>query len=270
MRLQSKELALQVGSALDHPTAKGDKRERLLRSFLQNRLGSMVGSTKGEIVDSRGVSSQGEYDLIAFSNEPGASIATDDERQLVRVEDVIFTTEIKSELKSEHLEEAFSKQNKELVQLSRFYAALPSLKPLLMLKDKLSGEASAQTMDKLTKAGVGSWEDFESIPAIPNFFFAYKAPTIETVQKYLQFPCVDAICALGSYTVSKQGLGLTSQTSGDVILWGEGDDALGAFVHLVERSIDAHRGARMWVRPLWERYFHSPELHRREADKATR
>lgn len=49
----------------DHPTAKGDGREDLLRRFLAERVGTTFGVSKAEVVDSEGNTS-GELDVVIF------------------------------------------------------------------------------------------------------------------------------------------------------------------------------------------------------------
>ncbi len=243
--------------SLDHPTAKGDGREELVREFLRQRVGSAFGVVKGEIIDSVGKST-GEFDAIIYDQRTAASVTAVGDREAVRVEAAVATVEVKSNLSTDDLKELFAKQNKEILQLNRFYRATSTLRAMGRFT-----KSWTQT-EKIFASGLNPLLHHESIPAVVSFVFAFEGPRKETVADYIQFPFVDVVTVLGKYTVAKPHLGFSANPPGDPMLWAEGEDALGGFLFLVEECLENYLEARDWVAPAWRRYFFSPETLRAE------
>ncbi len=252
LRIAGKHLAADALTALGNTTARGDKREELVCTFLRDRVGTAFGVTKGEVIDSVGKTT-GEYDAIIFDSRVAPSIATEAGRQVVRVEAVVATVEVKSELKTEHLEKMFTRQNKEILQLNRFYNPTKALRPLLAWKK--TADQTKQVLDE----GINPMDHYESIPSIVSFVLGLSGPKMNTIERWLQFPGVDVVCVLGKYTAAKNPIGFASNPP-DLVLWAEEEDALGAFLYLVETALENHLEARTWVAPQWRRYFFSPEV----------
>jgi hypothetical protein len=73
MRIVSRQMAARTESIADHPTAKGDEREQLLRRELERAIGGLFAVAKAEVVDSTGRSS-GEIDTVVYDRRVGACI----------------------------------------------------------------------------------------------------------------------------------------------------------------------------------------------------
>lgn len=262
-RTESAKLKALAASSFDHPTAKGDSREELVREFLRPRIGTAFGIEKAEIVDSDGRTT-GEYDAVVFDARTGGALASEGGRRVVRVESAVLTIEIKSQLRHDDLKELFTHQNKELLQLHRRYrptqellnlqhlqrAALP-FKNSEVANDDAKRHARTEAM---FKDGLLAMMHHESIPEVSSFVFGFEGCAVDGTQPYLQFPGVDVVSILGEYTVAKENVGFPANPPG-LLLWAEGDDALGAFVFLIERCLDLYLEGRRWVSPAWERYF---------------
>jgi len=248
IRNESESLLANAKTALNHSGAKGDGRESLLRSVLQRHLGANFGVTKGEIVDSRGKGT-GEIDLIVYDRRAGACVVEFGGRRVIRVESVVCTVEVKSTLQTKDLEDLFHHQNKELLQLMRFYRPTPMLD--LVTRFKKSIEDTGRI---LQKEGVSPFTHYENIPSIPSFVFAYDGISTATAAGQLQFPGVDVICVLGKYTIAKNNLGFFTNPP-DLVQWAEGADALGGFLFLVEQAVERFTEASAFVRPFWQNYF---------------
>ncbi len=262
LRAEADKLASNAKSPFDNTTAKGDGREDLILAFLRERVGSAFGVTKGEIIDSVGKST-GEYDAIIYDQRAASAVASEGNRAVVRVEAVAATVEVKSILETKHLKELFAHQNKEILQLLRFYRPTPWLRALGKFTK------SWDDTERVFAAGLCPMMHHENIPTVVSFVFAFSGLGMDSVGEWLQFPGVDVICVLGSYTVAKQRIGFSANPP-DLQIWAEQEDALGAFLFLIEDCLEKHIESRQWVAPEWRRYFFSPELLQAESRKTGR
>jgi hypothetical protein len=247
----SRKLKADAESVLDHPTARGDHREELFLEMLRVRLGSSFDVVKAEVIDSHGRST-GEYDAVIYDRCTGSCVTEEHGRWLIRVESVVATVEIKSDLESKHLKELFVHQNKEILQLTRHYV------PTWELELARFGNPGGLERDQeKLKSGVNPMDHFENIPAVASFVFAFGGLSKDTVAQHIPLPGIDAVCVLNKYTMAKTKLGYSDNPS-QVQMWAEGADALGAFFFLIEQAQEHHIEAMRFVRPLWRRYFLAP------------
>lgn len=245
---RSMEAESQKVGILGHPTAKGDGREDAVCGFLRDRVGTTFGVSKAEVIDSRGCTT-GEYDCAIYDQSIAASLHVEDKRRVVRVEALAMTVEVKSELRSEHADELWG-NNKGLIQLTRFYKPTPLLSIVLrVLPQDKRDEAATMFRD-----GLHPFMRHQDVPAIVSGFFAFDGPEVNTAAQYMSHPGVDFICVLNKYTIAKGNLG-TSLNMGRPILYGEGIDALGAFLHVTEMILQNFRASRTFVWPDTARYY---------------
>jgi hypothetical protein len=256
LRREGRKLAARAELSLDHPTARGDGREALVRKFLRRRIGSSFGVAKAEVIDSKGRTT-GEFDAVIYDKRTAAAVAIEAGRKAVRVEAVAATIEVKSELKSAHLDEVFQRSNKDLLQLTRFY------EPSMLLRAVGPTAPDWAKTETLLHEGLNAMLHHQNIPEVVSFVFGFGGVSKETTIPQLQLLGVDVICVLGSYVVAKQNIGFSGNPPA-LELWAEGEDALGAFLFLVERCLDNYLDSTRWVSPLWRRYFFSPEVVKAE------
>jgi hypothetical protein len=254
MRWEAAKLTAKAMLSLDHPTAKGDGSEHLVRKFLSKRIGSSFGIAKAEVIDSLGRTT-GEYDAVIYDKRTAAAVVAEAGRKAVRVEAVVATVEVKSDLRAADMEDMFKHGNNELMQLTRFFT--PSMF-LNVLGPRTPDWAKTEVV---FRDGLSAMMHHQNIPEVVSFAFGFQGLTKERAADALQSPGVDAVCVLGEYTGAKSKLGFTANPP-DLELWSEGDDALGAFLFLVEEALDNYLEARRWVSPHWRRCFLSPELLR--------
>jgi hypothetical protein len=230
----------------DHPSAKGDGGEDILRRFLAERVGTAFGISKAEIIDSAGISTN-EFDAIIYDQSVSSSLHVLGHRRIVKVESVAVTIEVRTTLKAGELKKVESTISAGLLQLDRRYKpsqALLSVATVMTEKDK-------QVFDK----GLSTISDHKNIPYIVNAVFAYDGPSIDTACKYLTNPLLDVICVLGKYTIARRHPGFSSCEPKAIVEWGVGNDALGAFFHVIEGILENFRESRHWIRPDNESYY---------------
>lgn len=251
LRTLGRKLAANSESVLEHPTARGDHREEVFLDALRVRLGSSFAAVKSEVIDSSGRST-GEYDAVIYDNRTGSCVTEEHGRHLVRIESVVATVEIKSSLETKHLNDLFAHQNKEILQLTRYY------EPNWVLKLARATDSDGLQRDvKALNSGINPMGHYETIPQIVSLVFAFGGLSLDTMNHHVQLPGIDAVCVLGKYTVAKAKLGY-SDNPAQVQLWAEGDDALGAFFFLIEQVQAHYLEALQFVQPLWRRYFLAP------------
>ena len=234
LRTLSRKLRGNSESVLDHPTARGDHREGLFVDALRVRLGATFDAVKAEVIDSDGRST-GEYDAVIYDKRTGACVAAEDGRRVIRVESVVATVEIKSVLKTSHLEELFSLQNKEMLQLTRYY------EPTAELQFARLGDPEGLQRDvNALRNGVNAMMHYETIPQVVSLVFAFSGLSSDTIGQHLQLPSIDAVCVLDKYAAAKRELGYSANPP-QLEMWAEGEDALGA---LRRASLLAPSGVR--------------------------
>lgn len=239
----------EVAGILEHPTAKGDGREDLLCEFLRERIGTAFGVSKAEVVDSEGHTT-GELDCVIYDQSISSSMHVENSRRVVKVEAVAMTIEVKSRLEGEDVDE-FGNNCKGLDNLTRFYEPTTFMQAMLPVLPQDQQDATRQ----MFRDGLPTHQRHRDVPAIVNCFFAYDGPAKkETAAKYMQMPGVEAICVLNRYTIAKANLG-ASLNMGRPLLYGEGLDALGAFVHVVELALQKFRASRSFVWPNAVKYY---------------
>lgn len=255
MRILSRQLVARSESVSDHPTAKGDQREQLLRDEITRAVGSAFAVRKAEVVDSTGRSS-GEIDAVIYDQRVGACVSLGaGDRAVLRVENVAATIEMKSTLKREHLDALFQDECG-FAYLQRYYRATSPLRLLLDLGMRSAPDRSVAGR-KFLEEGLPTWASFESVPTVARLVVALAGPSIDVAAHYAWLPHVDAVCVVGKYTIGKSKLGL-HENPPEVVLWAEDEDSLGAFFHLIETALERHLEAREWVTPDWRRYYAPP------------
>jgi hypothetical protein len=237
----------------DHPTAKGDGREDLLRRFLTERVGTTFGVSKAEIVDSEGNTS-GELDVVIFDQSVASSLSVLGERRVVRAEAVAVTIEVKSHFSPATWVEEHNRVQKGIGSLKRFYRPTPLLD---VLKTFMPPEASAKS-EQIFRDGISTLHDHEFIPAVVSAYFGFGGPSMDNVQSFIETPLLDAVCVLGKYTLAKKRVGFNKGANGTEDargrVWGRGDDALGAFLQVIEMALANVLEARTLVHPSLRYY----------------
>lgn len=109
----------------NHSKIKGGRTEEHVRDFLRQRLPQSVGVTSGEIIDAQGNRSR-EVDVIVYDamNSPLLFAGDTDGSILVPAEAVIAAVEVKSRLRSEHVNELIT-HCRSIKSLSRTAYCLP-------------------------------------------------------------------------------------------------------------------------------------------------
>jgi hypothetical protein len=241
----------------DHPTAKGDGREDLLRKFLADRVGTTFGVTKAEVVDCQGNSS-GELDIVIFDQRVASCLSVLGERRVVRAEAVVMTIEVKSKFAPSTWHKEYLRVRNGIGRLTRFYRAAP----LLTAMGGFMEEQAWAATETMFKTGLSTLDDNEDVPAVVSAFFGYKGPPANSkaVKAFSQTPLLDVVCVLGQYTIAKKRVGFNKRANGTDdargYVWGRDDDALGAFLEVVEgvlaRALDARtlfQPAAVYYRP---------------------
>jgi len=230
----------------DHPSAKGDAREDLVRAYLAERVGTTFGVAKAEIVDSRGGTTP-EIDAVIYDQSVAACLDVDHHRRIIRAETVGVTVEVRTELSKAAIDEKEPSVIK-LRTLRRFFLPAAPLKLVLKM-----GKV-AETVDMM-RDGLPVGAAFQDVPAVMSALFAFEGPSIETAARYVQERAFDVICVLGKYTVAKELPGSQFPVSAGPAEWGTGDDALGSFFIVIEHALQAFRSSRYWVWPQTTAYF---------------
>jgi hypothetical protein len=259
-----------------HPTAQGDGREDLVKDFLAERVGTTFGVTKGEIVDSLGSTSrteQHEHDIIVYDQSVASCLHLMGQRRIVRVESVAVVLEVKSTLNADGVGK-FVRDVEHLDLLRRFYqlsdlglamwslAASPSTaarEPLDLPKpDDESFSKGLRPTDVLHRGEEGG-PRLVFVPEVIPGLFAYTGPSMAAAQEYLERnPLLDLVCVLGEYVVARRAAFERNARPGDPeMVEVAGDDALGAFLTLLEQGLQKFRNSRTWVVPDFKRYARS-------------
>ena len=258
-RALSRQMAAAAGvtSALGHPSGKGDSREDLIRNFLESRIGTTFGASKAEVVDSNGASS-GELDVVVFDQSVASSLYEAGGRRIVRVEAVAATVEVKSRLDPSTWLQESERVRDGIGQLRRYYRPGPLLAAL--------GRSTSPNMWEPTERafyeGISPLDDFQDIPAVVSAYFGFEGPAEERMQGFIETPLLDAVCVLGKYTIAKKRVGFNKRANGSAdalgYVWGRGDDALGAFLQVIETALGNVLDARALVFPA-ARYYAPPK-----------
>jgi hypothetical protein len=234
----SRQLDQQARAAgvFDHPTAKGDVREKLLRDFLAERVGTTFGVSKAEVVDSKGFTS-GELDIVIYDQSVASCLNVLGERRIVRAEAVVATIEVKSQFSPSTWVDEHLRVRDGIGRLTRFYRPAPLLS---VMKGFLPKEVWAKS-EEIFANGLSTLDDHQDIPAVVSAYFGFQGPSEDAVQPFIEGPLLDAVCVLGRYTIAKKKVGFNKRANGteDTLgyIWGRGDDALGAFVQVLARII---------------------------------
>ncbi|WP_437907014.1 DUF6602 domain-containing protein [Sorangium sp. So ce327] len=238
----------------DHPTAKGDGREDLLRRFLAERVGTTFGVSKAEVVDSNGGTS-GELDIVIFEQSVASCLNVHGERRIVRAEAVAVTIEVKSNFQASGWAAEHGRVRHGIGSLRRYYRPAPLLDVLRAPMPPDSWVESEATF----RSGLSTLEDHLGIPAVISAYFGFDGPSEEAIKSFIETPLLDAVCVLGKYTVAKKRPGFKKGANGteDALghVWGRGDDALGAFLQVIEVALSNVLAARAFVHPRLRYYL---------------
>ena len=250
---EGREMAL-----FENDSARGDGRERGVRPRLQARVGASFGVRKGEVIDALGKRTE-EYDVVIFDESALPSLRAMDERHVVRVESLVGTIEVKSELDERTLEQVDRSLDR-LKQLTRFFSPGPALRMLATVEAATHVGAAPESLrvgGSVAKlcAGVSPIVEHMDVRPVFTSVFAYSGPAIDTAVGYLgrHSMLIDAICVLGRYTVFCKKPHPMSPP--EYVIWGEGDDAWGAFANLIDVAVTRYAAARFWVTPAVARYY---------------
>lgn len=235
------EQARAVG-VFDHPTGKGDAREELLRDFLRERVGTTFGVTKAEVVDSHDASSH-EIDAVIYDQSVASCLNVQGQRRVVRVESVAAAIEVRSLLKAADAEKERLRLEGKLADLVRHYHPTPLLQLLPSRKDK-EGVAFFNSFIR----GIRARDFHRALPRILNVFFAYDGPDVDTASAFARESDADMVCVLGKYVLARPTLGYKPDHD-DYIVWGTGDDALGAFLWQLETTLYKFREGAAFIYP---------------------
>jgi hypothetical protein len=243
----------------DHPTAKGDGREDILRELIADRVGTTFGVTKAEVIDSDGRSSA-EHDAVVYDQSIASCLNVMGHRRVVRIESLVMTIEIKSNLDAAAIDQTLTAIDRGLLQLRRFYQPTSALKlaETAARMPNMGNPVAAAEFDETARVfaeGLNPMSAHKDIPAVVNVVFAYKGPALNTAVEYLARPSIDIICVVGEYTVAKQGFGFNTMNPKDAVVWGLGENALGAFLYVVEGALQQYWRSRRWVSPNPYRYY---------------
>lgn len=246
------EQARSIG-VFDHPTAKGDGREDLVRQFLRERVGTTFGVTKAEVVDSCGATS-GELDVVIYDQSVASCLSVLGERRVVRVESVVATIEVKSNFSPATWVEEHNRVRNGIGTLKRFFKPTP----LLRLTQHFMDQAAWKNSEEALVAGIGALDDHQDIPAVVSAYFGFDGPSEKSVLPFIQTPLLDVVCVLGKYTIAKRRVGFDKAANGTDAarswVWGRGDDALGAFLQVLEDALANALDARALVLPRQSYY----------------
>jgi len=261
---QLQEQARTIG-IFDHPTAKGDGREDLLRTFLAERIGTTFGVSKAEVVDSNGLSS-GEIDAVIYDQSVASCLNVLGERRIVRVESVVATIEVKSEFSPSTAQAEYQRVRDGIGTLTRFYRPTPMLDMVRILSTPESPESQ-----DIFRDGLSTLDDHKNIPAVVSAYFGYDGPNEDSqgLSQFTQMNLLDVVCVLGKYTYAKKCVGFNKRGK-DLVAdrapcrWGAGDDALGAFMQVLENALGRTHDARAFVLPS-ARYYDGEHLQRQAA-----
>lgn len=244
----------------DHPTAKGDGREDLLRKFLSDRVGTTFGVAKAEVVDCRGTTS-GELDGVIYDQRVASCLSVLGERRVVRAEAVVVAIEIKSLFRAGTAEDEHDRILNGIGRLQRFYRPSALMRPLMW---RLTPDHAADAED-LFRNGLSTLDDHQNaaIPSVVSAFFGFDGPRLEDARAFVDTPLVDVLCVLGKYTVARKRVGFDKKANGTEegrgYVWSEGDDALGAFLHVIEGALDRAIDTRQLVHPSPTAYYSPPD-----------
>jgi hypothetical protein len=139
------------------------------------------------------------------------------------------------------------------------------------VRNWVPAETWAQSESTL-QGGLSTLDNFQDIPAIVSAYFGFDGPSENAVQSFIETPLLDAVCVLGKYTIAKKSVGYNKRANGTSdargYLWGRGDDALGAFMQVIEDALGNFRNARALVQPSLC-YYISPETNEGNPQTAT-
>lgn len=240
-------IAARKAGVYDHPSAKGDAREELVRSFLAARVGNTFGVTKAEVVDSCGGTSP-EIDAVIYDQSVAACLDVEGQRCVVRIETVAVAVEVRTQL----TKQAISEKEPAIAKLHKLVRFFNPAMPLMSLLRTMRDPTPTREM---LNAGLPAGKHFNEVPAVTSALFAFEGPDQDTAARYVQEHCFDVICVLGKYTISKELRGSPFYGKPGCALWGEDDDALGAFLIRLEHDLQAFREARQWVWPRATAYY---------------
>lgn len=228
-----------------HKSAKGDGRENVFTDFLQRRIGSAFGVTKGEVVDSNGESSD-ELDAVVYDRTVSASLHDQRARRVLRVETVAVVVEVRSHLQASSQPAEEEKIASGIGRLRRYYRPLPMLSGFL----RMNNEEERQRSQQMFREGLAALEAYQAVPRVVHAFFGFDGPQIRTIRAFADAPHVDIVCVNRKYTLAKEKPGFPPQLSGSkALLAGEGEDALGAFVEQIDQALQRFHDARCFVAP---------------------
>jgi hypothetical protein len=235
----------------DHPTAKGDGREDLVRDFLRERIGTNFGVSKGEVVDSLGKPTP-EFDAVIYDQSTASVLNVAGGRSIVRVESVAIVVEVKSVLDASTCADEEQRVRDGIGRLLRFYQPAP----LLQLVLGNSAPAWRPAANAMFINGLSSLDTFQSTPAIVNAYFAFDGPSEEAGIRFLSRPLLDVLCVLGKYTITRPDPGSSTKKDADppITVWGRGHDALGAFLQMIDDCLRRWREAQAFVQSAGRYY----------------
>jgi len=240
----------------DHPTAKGDGREALVRRVLSERVGTTFGVTKAEVVDSHGGTS-GEIDAVIYDQSVASCLGIMGERRVVRAEAVVAAIEVKSHFSLDWLTETQRIENG-IGSLKRHYRPTPLNALFAALQPPGTG---AEALWSIPTEHLSTLDNNHAIPAVVSAYFGFKGPSIQKIQTFVETPLIDAVCILGEYTVAKKRVGFNKRANGTEdakgFVWGRGDDALGAFLQVIETALVSVLDSRTLFQPS-PRYYLPP------------
>jgi hypothetical protein len=226
----------------EHPTAKGDGREDLLRDFLRERVGTTFGVAKAEIVDAAGASSH-EVDAVVYDQSVASCLSVQGQRRIVRVESVAVAIEIRSLLKLADADAERERNERKLAPLVRSYAPTPFFRALASTAPETLATANALIR------GVGALEFHQSLQRVVTVYFGYDGPAADAATHFARKADADIVCVLGKYLLARQQPGYPVAGDNAYIQWGDGDDALGALLWQLELALHRFREAAMFVVP---------------------
>lgn len=259
LQIEAAKVAAGAASGFGHPGAKGDQREVLLLDFVRERLGSSFAIDKGEIIDSLG-NTTGEIDGILYDNRLSAAVTRDGHRKVIRVESVVATIEVKSELRRSDLDELDSGGNHGLASLRRFYAdgpLLPTFRGVQRIANRGSRPDEVDEVEQLMSAGALARESVTGkLPYIASFVFGYTGFSGQLDRAdNAQW---DVVCILDDYCASVAPIG-HHDPAARVFVYGSRQNALPAFLFRLEQCMVTHMATSNYVVPAWDKYFNSIE-----------
>jgi len=245
----------QEAGVFDHPDGKGDERENVAKDFLRPRLGTLFDITKGEVIDSDGRSTT-ELDAVIYDKSVGSCVHDGSTRQVVRVESVALTVEVKSILKKEGAEETERKLHDRLLQMQRYYRGTDQL-ALAQTAQELAARRMGREPTDLhapLAAGICALQSHQDIPCVVNVLFAFDGPAnAETAASYMHGTFIDAIFVLDKYTIVKKSIGQNTLNQ-ELLLWSSGEDAVAGLFDVIEHVLYLFRRGTYWATPDMMRY----------------